>query len=155
MQLAHPKVAQPKLEAFRPPVCLSWTMPRPTRMPDGPAKNPAVGKAYSKLMQSEQGARAGIMPCSLYILSLHMTESESWIFRYRMNSLRISKMNVSGIVLFSDIFWIHHVYQFSPTRYHITAVKGDWMQWQPINFITFLELKISISKNYDSFLMLN
>ena len=52
MKLTHPKLAQSNPGAFRPRVCLRWTMPRPTRMPDGPAKKPGLGsKANSKLLQ--------------------------------------------------------------------------------------------------------
>ena len=37
LQLSHPKVAQPKLEAIRPLIC-HWSIPHPAWMPDGPAK---------------------------------------------------------------------------------------------------------------------
>ena len=42
--------SSPNLEAFWPQVCLSWTMPRPTRMLDSPNKKPARVKANRKLM---------------------------------------------------------------------------------------------------------
>ena len=51
LQLAHPKVAQPKLGAFQPRIC-HWLIPHPTRMPDGPAKKP--GK-YPCVCQSPIG----------------------------------------------------------------------------------------------------
>ena len=39
LQLAHPKVAQPKLGAFRPRIC-HCLIPHSTRTPDGPVKRP-------------------------------------------------------------------------------------------------------------------
>ena len=59
MQLANWKVAQPKPGAFRHQVCLCWTMPRPTRMSDSPAKKPTGIKATSKLMPSASSPEQG------------------------------------------------------------------------------------------------
>ena len=42
MQLAHPKVAQPKLGAYSAPSLLLVSSTHPARMPDGPAKKPGV-----------------------------------------------------------------------------------------------------------------
>ena len=41
-QLAHPKVAQPKLGAYSAPNLLLVSIPHPARMPDGPAKRPGA-----------------------------------------------------------------------------------------------------------------
>ena len=43
MQLAHPKVAQPKLGAYSAPSLLLVSSTHPARMPDGPAKKPGDG----------------------------------------------------------------------------------------------------------------
>ena len=40
VQLAHPKVAQPKLGAYSAPSLLLVSSAHPARMPDGPAKKP-------------------------------------------------------------------------------------------------------------------
>ena len=40
MQLAHPKVAQPKLGAYSAPSLVLVSSTHPARMPDGPAKKP-------------------------------------------------------------------------------------------------------------------
>ena len=42
MQLAHPKVAQPKLGAYSAPSLLLVSSTHPARMPDGPAKKPGA-----------------------------------------------------------------------------------------------------------------
>ena len=39
MQLAHPKLVEQKLGAFRPRIC-HYSIPYTTRMPEGPAKRP-------------------------------------------------------------------------------------------------------------------
>ena len=50
MQLAHPKVSQPKSVAFRPRNC-HWSISHPARMPDGPAKRPRSDiYIYSKFL---------------------------------------------------------------------------------------------------------
>ena len=46
MQLAHPKVAQPKLGAYSAPSLLLVSSTHPARMPDGPAKKPGARRVF-------------------------------------------------------------------------------------------------------------
>ena len=46
MQLAHPKVAQPKLGAYSAPSLLLISSTHPARMPDGPAKRPGACQVF-------------------------------------------------------------------------------------------------------------
>ena len=57
LQLAHPKVAQPKLGAFWPRIC-HCSIPHPTRMPDGPAKRPGKYLALGSMFWIIEGIRA-------------------------------------------------------------------------------------------------
>ena len=68
MQLAHPKVAQLKLGAFRPQVCHCWTMLRPTRILDSLAKKPAVWQSQQQInaVGFVPGAQLSLPPTRQY-----------------------------------------------------------------------------------------
>ena len=71
MQLAHPKVAQPKLGAYSAPSLLLVSSTHPARMPDGPAKKPGA--------------------CPLFVAASHQTRLDT-----RSKARRPIKVGIKG-----------------------------------------------------------
>ena len=70
MQLAHPKVAQPKLGAYSAPSLLLVLSTHPARMPDGPAKKPGERSTHWLISNKKSFAISGMrtMSCNnIYI----------------------------------------------------------------------------------------
>ena len=90
LQLAHPKVAQPKSRAFQPRIC-HCLIPHPTRMPDGRTKRPgkypyhgyvtAVTQAQVKYFQLSLARK--LRRCTI-IISQIFREASSKIFERKI-----------------------------------------------------------------------
>ena len=129
MQLAHPKVAQPKLGAYSAPSLLLVSSTHPARMPDGPAKKPGGVPFYRecrhalKVLSRLQTGLSDSRPllsralyrclvsraaCDILIGELGVTEAEGrllWPWAPRMRCLNNDEASLTWLVI-RNALWI-------------------------------------------------